>query len=306
MSELMSSLSDITMFVAMIGYVVALLAFAADQAIRRQRATVPKPELVTVGGGAEPQPPVSIRAFDVPEPERARFAPRWLLATTLLHALAVALRGVATAAVPLGNMYEFVTATALAVSLSYAILARLRPEARPLGLYVAGGLAVVLGSAITGLYTEAGPLIPALKSGWLAIHVTAAVAASGAFTLGAIASALFLYAERRGEAHGLRPGQLDTLARRLHTFAFPVWTFAVIAGAIWADSAWGRYWGWDPKEVWAFITWVVYAAYLHARATRGWSRRRVALIAVTAYACLLFNLIGVNLLLNSLHSYAGL
>ncbi|MDP4505449.1 c-type cytochrome biogenesis protein CcsB [Nonomuraea turcica] len=300
MSELMASLSDIAMFMALIGYVVALLAFAAEQALVRHRT--PAPDLVTAGGPTQ-------TAASVPPPSvlvTSRFAPRWLLGTTAVHALAVTLRGLAAGAMPLSNMYEFVAATALAVSFSYAVLAHLRPEARPLGLYVAGGLAAALGWAITSLYTEAGPLIPALKSGWLAIHVTAAVAASGAFTLGAIASALFLRAHARGTVHGLRPGQLDKLARRLHTFAFPVWTFAVIAGAIWADSAWGRYWGWDPKEVWAFITWVVYAAYLHARATRGWSPRRVALIAVTAYACLLFNLIGVNLLLNSLHSYAGL
>jgi cytochrome c-type biogenesis protein CcsB len=300
MNELTASLSDIAMFVALIGYVVALLAFAAEQALVRHRT--PAPELVTAGG-----PGRAAVSEPLPSgPATSRLAPRWLLGTTVVHALAVTLRGLATGAMPLSNMYEFVAATALAVSLCYAVLAHLRPEARPLGMYVAGGLAAVLGSTITSLYTEAGPLIPALKSGWLAIHVTAAVAASGAFTLGAIASALFLRAHARGTVHGLRPGQLDTLARRLHTFAFPVWTFAVIAGAIWADSAWGRYWGWDPKEVWAFITWVVYAAYLHARATRGWSPRRVALIAVTAYACLLFNLIGVNLLLNSLHSYAGL
>ncbi|WP_201760339.1 MULTISPECIES: cytochrome c biogenesis protein CcsA [unclassified Nonomuraea] len=229
-----------------------------------------------------------------------------MLAAVLLHAAATALRGAATGTVPLGTMYEFVTASALAAAVSYLLLSRARPEARALGLYVAGGVAAALGSAITGLYTEAGPLIPALRSGWLAIHVTASVAASGAFTLGAITSALFLYARGRGAVHGLEPHQLDVLARRLHSFAFPIWTFAVIAGAIWADSAWGRYWGWDPKEVWAFITWVIYAAYLHARATRGWSPQRVALIAVTAYTSLLFNLIGVNLLLDSLHSYARL
>ncbi|MFG6201759.1 c-type cytochrome biogenesis protein CcsB [Nonomuraea sp. JJY05] len=229
-----------------------------------------------------------------------------MLTAIALHATAVALRGAAIGAVPLSSMYEFITACALAAAVSYLVLIRLRREARVLGLYVAAGVAATLGSAMTGLYTQAGPLIPALRSAWLAIHVTSAVAASGAFTLGAIASTLFLRAEHRGTVHGLGSAQLDKLARGLHSFAFPVWTFAVIAGAIWADSAWGRYWGWDPKEVWAFITWVVYAAYLHARATKGWNSKRTATIAIAAYACLIFNLVGVNLLFTSLHSYSGL
>ena len=99
---------------------------------------------------------------------------------------------------------------------------------------------------------------------------------------------------------------LDRLAYRIITFAFPVWTFAIIAGAIWADQAWGRYWGWDPKETWSFITWLVYAAFLHARATAGWRGKRAAYIQLFGFGCLMFNLVGVNLWITGLHSYAGL
>jgi cytochrome c-type biogenesis protein CcsB len=99
---------------------------------------------------------------------------------------------------------------------------------------------------------------------------------------------------------------LDRLSYRTVIFAFPIWTFAVIAGAIWADQAWGRYWGWDPKETWAFITWVVYAGYLHARATGGWRGRKAAYIQLVGFASLLFNLVGVNLWITGLHSYAGI
>jgi cytochrome c-type biogenesis protein CcsB len=98
---------------------------------------------------------------------------------------------------------------------------------------------------------------------------------------------------------------LDRLAHRTIMFAFPIWTFAIIAGAIWADSAWGHYWTWDPKETWSFITWVGYACYLHARATAGWRGRKAAVISLIAFASLLFNFFGINYLVSGMHSYAG-
>jgi cytochrome c-type biogenesis protein CcsB len=170
------------------------------------------------------------------------------------------------------------------------------------------------------LYTDSAQLVPALKSYWLLIHVSAAVICAGGFTVGAAVTGLYL-AKDRVELRvgaGRSPGfwgflaervpssdRLDTLAYRVHAFVFPLWTFAVVAGAIWAENAWGRYWGWDPKETWAFITWVVYAGYLHARVTAGWRGRRAALVALVGYACFLFNYFGVNLFLSGLHSYSG-
>ena len=132
------------------------------------------------------------------------------------------------------------------------------------------------------LYAPAAPLVAALRSYWLAIHVTTAILGFGIFFVSGIASMLYLArlaarAPRRRRRHPLPaarpPRTLDRVAHRTAVFGFPIWTFAVIAGAIWAESAWGRFWGWDPKETWAFIAWVVYAAYLHARTTAGWRGR---------------------------------
>jgi cytochrome c-type biogenesis protein CcsB len=145
------------------------------------------------------------------------------------------------------------------------------------------------------------------------IHVIAAAASGGIFTVGAAISLLYLLAdraERDAKVNRLTErlpaaGKLDRLAYQVHAFVFPLWTFAVIAGAIWAENAWGRYWGWDPKETWAFITWVVYAAYLHARATAGWKGRKAAYIALAGFSTFLFNYFVINLLVTGLHSYAG-
>ncbi|MGA4668849.1 c-type cytochrome biogenesis protein CcsB [Propionibacteriaceae bacterium Y1923] len=99
---------------------------------------------------------------------------------------------------------------------------------------------------------------------------------------------------------------IDRLSYRAHAFAFPVWTFTIAAGAVWAEYAWGRFWGWDPKETWSLVTWVIYAAYLHARATAGWKGRNAAIIAIVGVASFWFNFIGINLLVSGLHSYAGI
>ena len=162
--------------------------------------------------------------------------------------------------------------------------------------------------------------MPALQSYWIAIHVTAMIIAIGMYIFGAVVTVLYLLSARheRRVAAGQESasagimarlpgaGTLDRLAYRAILFAFPAWTFAVIAGAIWADHAWGRYWGWDPKETWSFIIWLVYAAFLHARATAGWRGRRAAYIQLFGFACLMFNLVGVNLWITGLHSYAGI
>ena len=100
--------------------------------------------------------------------------------------------------------------------------------------------------------------------------------------------------------------ELEALSFRVNAVAFVLWTFTVMAGAVWAEHAWGRYWGWDPKEVWSFIVWVIYAAYLHARTTRGWAGKRSAWFVVVGYATVIFNFTGVNLFFLGLHSYSGL
>jgi len=239
---------------------------------------------------------------------------------TLLLGLGILFRGLSAGRVPIGNMYEFSLAAGFAVSLTYCLMSISR-DLRWLGLFISIPVLLDLGLALTVLYTESAQLVPALNSYWLAIHVSAAVVCIGAFTIGAALSGLYLVAQAAEDrvTTGKEPGRssafaqripsadrLDLMSYRIHAFMFPIWTFAVIAGAIWAEAAWGRYWGWDPKETWAFITWVIYAAYLHARATAGWRGKKAAYVALAGYATILFNYFVVNIFVQGLHSYSGL
>ena len=194
----------------------------------------------------------------------------------------------------------------------------LRTDVRWLGLFIVIPVLLTLGMAVTVLYTEAAQLVPALKSYWLVIHVAAALICAGAFTLAAATAGLGLLKAglvrrsiaRTGSADGVLARvpsveRLESLTNRVVAFSFPLWTFAVVAGAIWAENAWGRYWGWDPKETWAFITWVIFAAYLHARSTAGWRGSKASWIVIIGWLAFLVNYFGVNFFVNSLHSYAG-
>jgi cytochrome c-type biogenesis protein CcsB len=242
----------------------------------------------------------------------------WLGA--ILLGTGIIFRGFSAGRPPIGNMYEFSLAAGFAVSLAYCLLSLTR-DLRWLGVFITVPVLLDLGLALTVLYTDSAQLVPALNSYWLAIHVTAAIVCMGAFTVGAALSGLYLVAQAAEDrvAAGLEPGRsaalaqripsadrLDLMAYRIHAFMFPIWTFAVIAGAIWAEAAWGRYWGWDPKETWAFITWVIYAAYLHARATAGWRGRKAAFVAIAGYGAIIFNYFIVNMYVQGLHSYSGL
>jgi cytochrome c-type biogenesis protein CcsB len=235
-----------------------------------------------------------------------------------LHLAAVVARGLSAGRAPWGNMYEFSTSGSMVVTgVFLATLAR--RDIRYLGTFVVGPVLLTLGLAITVLYTPSAGLVPALQSYWLFIHVSVAFVASALFTLGFSTSVLQLAQHRReqGRASGRVPrrgrfmdalppaADLERSAYRLHVVAFPLWTFTVIAGAIWAEHAWGRYWNWDPKEVWSFVIWVVYAGYLHARSTRGWDGQRAAWFAIAGYACVLFNFLVVNIFFVGFHSYSG-
>ncbi len=239
---------------------------------------------------------------------------------TILLGTGIVFRGLSAGRPPVGNMYEFSLAAGFAVSLAYCLLSLTR-DLRWLGVFITVPVLLDLGLALTVLYTDSAQLVPALNSYWLAIHVTAAIVCMGAFTVGAALSGLYLVAQAAEDrvAAGQEPGRsaalahripsadrLDLMAYRIHAFMFPIWTFAVIAGAIWAEAAWGRYWGWDPKETWAFITWVIYAAYLHARATAGWRGRKAAFVAIAGYGAIIFNYFIVNIYVQGLHSYSGL
>jgi cytochrome c-type biogenesis protein CcsB len=263
-----------------------------------------------------------------PPRPRAVLLGRVAVALTVLgwaaHVGLVVTRGLAAHRVPWGNMYEFSCAITLAAVTAYLVLLA-RRDVRYLGAFVMLPVVVTLGLAGTVLYAKAEPLQPALQSYWLKIHVVAAILAWGTFLVGAVVTVLYLQKERyERRVVALSPAalaarrsggimrrlpaaeQLDALSYKVIAFGFPIWTFAIIAGAVWAEAAWGRYWGWDPKETWSFITWVVYAGYLHARATAGWSGRRAALIALAGFSALTFDYYVVNLVVTGLHSYAGL
>jgi cytochrome c-type biogenesis protein CcsB len=290
---------------------------------RGPTAAVPTAAVPAAAGGTGPGGPGPAAPGAMPG---ARAMGRWVQVALVLtalglgaHILGVVSRGLAVHRVPWGDMYEFVT-TVTCVAVAFFFVLMLRYRAYRLGLFVLGPVVVLLGLAETVIYTPAGQLPPALQSYWLAIHVTSITLATGAFVVAALFTAVYLLADRHAKrvAAGLptragaifrflpAPKMIDQLAYRTVVFGFPLWTFGIIAGAIWADEAWGRYWGWDPTETWAFITWVVYASYLHARATAGWRGRKSAYIQLLGFGCLLFNTIVVSLLIKGLHSYAGL
>ena len=319
----MARLSDALLFAAVLVYGFAMLAFAADQAIRRAAAaTRPAraPQRVLVGAGG---PSVPTRSDDPPPAPRSGRAGTVAVGVTALgwavHLGSVVTRGFAAHRVPWGNMYEFSSVAALVAVTGFLVLLARKRIDRSVGAFVMVPVVLYLGLAGTVLYTKAGPLVPALNSYWIKIHVFAAVTASGAFLLSGVVAVLYLLRARYDDtrAAGRTPrfpvslgaslpaaSSLDRASYAVIAFAFPVWTFAIIAGAIWAEAAWGRYWGWDPKETWSFITWVLYAGYLHARATAGWKGRKAALVAVAAAVALIVDYYVVNIFVVGLHSYA--
>jgi cytochrome c-type biogenesis protein CcsB len=317
-----------------------MLGFAGEQASRRARRTVTAvraSQQVLVGAGG---PPVTLPAETLTTVRPSR-AGRFALALTglgwLVHLSSIVLRGLAAHRVPWGNMYEFSSCVAFVAVTAFLVLVARGYVERALGAFVMLPVVLYLGLAATQLYTAAGPLVPALNSYWIKIHVAAAITASGSFLLSGVVAVLYLLRARHDEVAAVlardpratrrsrvlrrqvpvrlrfpvtlgaqlpSAAALDRVSYAVIAFAFPVWTFAIIAGAIWAEAAWGRYWGWDPKETWSFITWVLYAGYLHARATAGWKGRKAAYVAVAAAISLVIDYYVVNIFVVGLHSYA--
>ncbi len=237
-----------------------------------------------------------------------------------LHLAGVAARGLSVERAPWGNMYEFSVTLGLVAVGAYLILLAFGRNVRWIGLFLVTAVLLDLGLAVSVLYTSSDQLVPALHSYWLWIHVSCAIVCGAVFHLGAVATLLYLFRDRYelAVAAGGKGGRLasvmerlpaaatlDKFAYRINAAVFPLWTFTIMAGSIWAESAWGRYWGWDPTETWSFITWVAYACYLHARATAGWKGRKAAYLALIGFACFLFNYYGVNVFIVGKHSYAG-
>ncbi|WP_442784445.1 c-type cytochrome biogenesis protein CcsB [Cryobacterium sp. CAN_C3] len=247
-----------------------------------------------------------------------------------VHLAATIMRGFAADRVPWANMYEFaMTGTLLIMTVFLIVL--VRSDLRFLGTFVTGLVLVLLGVAALKFYVEVAPLPPALQSAWLVIHVFVASLATGMFALGFALSTVQLLQSRRENselddpagasaprsavASALRlrflatlpsSATLENLAYRISIIGFILWTFTLMAGSIWAEQAWGRYWGWDTKEVWTFIIWVIYAGYIHARATRGWRGSRSAWLAIIGFSAVMFNFGVVNVFFKGLHAYSGL
>ena len=287
------NLSTVLVWAAASSYTIALVAFSIDLA----------------------------GLADDPTRARRRKAVGIAMATTtlglLLHGAGIVLRGIAAGRAPWANMYEF-TLVGSFVAVAVFLVTQARREVRFLGAIITGLAVLALGVALSVFYIAADGVQPALQSYWLLIHVSVATIAAGVLTVAFAVSVLQLLKDSRDEGSPAvqprffrfldalpGPRELEALAFRLNAIGFVLWTFTLIAGAIWAEHAWGRYWGWDPKEVWTFVIWVVYAAYLHARTTRGWTGRRAAYFALVGYACVIFNFTGVNLLFTGKHAYSG-
>lgn len=244
---------------------------------------------------------------------------RWLglalvVPGAIIHLSSIVSRGFADSHYPLANMFEYSSMLAL-VAVTVFLLMSVRWPVASLGGGVALFVVVALMGIGYGLYQTPEPLVPALQSYWLKIHVTSMMASSGILVSSFVFAALYLVKARsasvkswlNGSALAARLPSLETLDRltfRAILFGFPIWTFGTMAGAIWGEHAWGRWWGWDPKETWAAITWMIYAIYLHAHTLRGWRGRRTALIATAGFVSIMITLYAVNLWIVGLHSYA--
>jgi len=315
--ETLAAWSLVGVYSAAAVYLGAFVLFLLDLAKRSSTTPAPARGVAVATAGttavlveAPPAPPA---ASDRPS-RNARIG----LALTALgwgvHVLAIVLRGVAAERVPWANMFEFAL-TGTGIMVGVFLFANLWKDLRFLGTFVTGLAVLLLVLATRNLYVDVVPLPPALDSAWLVVHVLVAILGTGFFALGAGLSITQLLQQRReaGRLTGVSfltrvPGSttLEALAYRVNVIGFVLWTFTLIFGAIWAERAWGRYWGWDTKEVWTFVIWVVFAGYIHARATRGWRGTPSAVLAIVGFAAVLFNFTVVNLFFTGFHAYSGL
>ena len=326
-NETLAQYANLGVYSAMAVLTIAMIAFAIDLAGAVPKVSVSalgaQKEPALVGAGSSANAPSSPFPTAEPDlPRRRKSAGVAMMLTRLgglLLIAATAMRGLSVNRPPLGNMFEFALVGCMFVVVAFVAIS-LRRDIRWLGLFVVGPVLLTLGLAITVFYTDASELLPSLKSVWLVIHVTVATFSVALFTIAFSVTILHLvktWLESQDPAEmsrirtivntALPPAKsLDRTAYGIHVVAFPLWTFTLIAGAIWAEQAWGSYWQWDPKEVWTFVIWVVYAAYLHARATSGWSPRSANYLALAGYGAILVNYMVVNVFFVGMHSYSGM
>lgn len=320
MTEILAAYSLVALYSAIAVYAIAFIAFVLDLSKRASIAQAAATGAATASGRAyhgatlvaEKAPPAVTAAPPATRYRRVAFS--LTILAWVIHVAAVALRAVAAGRVPWANLFEF-TMTGTAIIVGVFLLVQFWRDLRFLGAYVTGIVVLLATLATANFYIDPTPLPPALQSAWLYIHVLVAMVATGFFAIGGGLSIVQLLQARReaGRTQGMRflgsfptSEVLETTANRLIIVGFALWTFTVMAGAIWAERAWGRYWGWDTKEVWSFIIWVVFAGYVHARATRGWRGSRSAWLAIIGFGAVIFNFTVVNLFFAGLHAYSGL
>ncbi|MHA3683359.1 c-type cytochrome biogenesis protein CcsB [Leucobacter sp. HY1910] len=304
--------------IAFVFYAVDLANRSGDAAVAAAGATARESSAAAGGGVAT----LTRAASDVAAKPRRSKALRIGFSLTVVgfafHLAATILRGIGAERVPWANMYEFALTATCTIVLVFLVV-QFVVDLRFLGALVTGMTVLFLGITKLNFYVSIVPLPPALDSYWLVIHILVAVLAVGVLTLSFGLSVLQLMQHRReardaaGEPTGLKfmatmPSavRLEDLSYRLAIIGFVFWTFTLIAGSIWAEAAWSRYWGWDTKEVWTFVIWVLYAGFIHARATRGWRGTRSAWLSIIAYTAVIFNFAIVNVFFKGLHAYSGL
>ncbi|HEY4578198.1 MAG TPA: c-type cytochrome biogenesis protein CcsB [Yaniella sp.] len=326
-NETLAQYSELFMLIASFIYLAAFLLFTWDMATASRSIKKLEAELETQkskqlagAGGPTVDEPVAKRQFVSDDMEytdgikrpAANVAVGIMVVATLAHAFAVIARAVAASRAPWGNLYEFMTSGALVISVVY-LLFLIRKDLRFVGTFVSGVVLLMMMAATVGFPTPVGNVQPALQSWWMVTHVSVAVIATGIFSL-TFAMSILQLIKQRTEKNNTVSGflrlvpsslALENWSYRLNAIGFVLWTFTLMAGSIWAEQAWGRYWNWDAKEVWTFVIWVIYAGYLHARATRGWTGTRSAWLNITGFLALVFNYTIVNVYFPSLHSYAG-
>lgn len=227
----------------------------------------------------------------------------------VIHTASLVVRAINARRVPLSNQFEFATSFAWGIVFVFLILAW-RYKLRAVGAIVMPLSFLLMGYA-SMLNKDVRPLMPALQSAWLPIHVGMAVIGYGAFALAAALGLLYLWRVRKrvneekniGDTASARLELYDFLSYRSTAFGLLMLTLVILTGMIWAKSAWGRYWSWDPKETWSLITWVIYAVYLHLRLRQGWRGKKAAWFSVIGFLSVLFTFVGVNYILPGLHSY---
>ena len=228
-------------------------------------------------------------------------------ACLLLHTAALVVRGIAAGRLPMTNQYEFATCFAWALCLVSLIFMK-KYNFPVLGVAAAPVIFVIMGYAAMQS-REVRELMPALRSNWLAFHVSTAIISYGAFGVSFALGLIYLLRDRMQaggfwDQHIPDQRKLDQIGYRSVCLGLLFLTFTIITGAIWAERAWGSYWSWDPKETWSLVTWIVYMVYLHLRLRRGWRGKAAAIFAVVGFFCVIFTYIGVNTFLPGIHSYA--